>query len=280
MGTTLQEDLAHFDKIEGQYGTKRPSAATGRLVFAGSYWPPRQKNALMYNDVEHAIREARGMAVKGYLTATAAVAGDARAASIMEQWFGPRPVKPMNRDEQDWWEGARSIIGAIETFIVKDVNVYYRGDASLIGKPTDYPGERGRLTAGDVGGYAESAAGAVDSIIGLCQLFFRKQTGTGQSKMNLRGLDSVGGTLVHELSHNLCETEDHEAPNGKSCYGSANCLALAAQMSSRAWYNADNIEYFCETAYYGSAAAGAAAIATGAAQGVANLRAKFEPKNP
>jgi len=32
--------------------------------------------------------------------------------------------------------------------------------------------------------------------------------------MNRIGFDSIGGTIVHELSHNYCGTEDHEGIDG------------------------------------------------------------------
>ncbi len=70
--------------------------------------------------------------------------------------------------------------------------------------------------------------------------------------MSLKGKNSVGGTLIHELSHNICRTEDHESwDNTGECYGTDDCLALANHMPRRAWYNADNIEYYCEDVAYG-----------------------------
>jgi hypothetical protein len=108
------------------------------------------------------------------------------------------------------------------------------------------------LTGRDVDGYAESSTSVKDNVIGLCKLFFAKTTANGQAKMNVRGKDSVGGTLVHELSHNICGTDDHETHNDSgACYGTAGCLELATHKPSRAWYNADNIEYFCEDVTYG-----------------------------
>jgi hypothetical protein len=153
----------------------------------------------------------------------------------------------------DWWIGARAIIGAVEDFIVKAVHVYYRGNDNLIGKPKDYPGTPPVtvLTAQDTSGYAESMTGVQNNIIGLCKLFFEKSPVTGSSTMNLTGKDSVGGTLVHELSHNLCGTLDHHtADDSATCYGTVGCLALATNRPSRAWYNADNIEYFAEDVHY------------------------------
>jgi hypothetical protein len=59
---------------------------------------------------------------------------------------------------------------------------------------------------------------------------------------------------------------------GGTCYGEARCLQLALDRRRRAWYNADNIEYFCEDAYYGMVAS-KGAINSGAVSAVSNLRA-------
>lgn len=53
------------------------------------------------------------------------------------------------------------------------------------------------------------------------------------------GSDSKVGTLVHELTHAVGETEDYE-------YGEAACQNLALNDPQRAIMNADNYEYFTE----------------------------------
>jgi len=275
MGTTAVEDANRFDKLALKFPTKSPKKGGGQLVFAGIHWPAESApgGRIKRHDAGVAFNEARRLAVKGLTVAGAGLRGDGEAAALMTRWFGPRPVNPAGTD-RDWWVGAHRILGVIETFITSDIKVYYRGDMSLIGKKDDYPGATGNLKARDVGGYAESSTGTLDSIVGLCKLFFAKQKGTGQVAMKLSGMDSVGGTLVHELSHNLCKTDDHESMNGTDCYGTAQCLALATGLPRRAWYNADNIEYFCEEALYGAAAAVAAAPPP-AGGNVAALRARF-----
>jgi len=291
MGTTLIQDETAFDTLRNSYPVKPLKLGGGRLIFAGNLWPVKNTQkpnphwthdqlaqyklqqrvfntaALARRDAEVAFQEARSMAVKALIVAKAGLRGDKEAVAMMTRWFGPRPARPITQG-RDWWEGAARIIGVVESFVTSDVSAYYRGDDSLIGKPNDYPGETGNLTARDVSGYAESSAGAKDKVIGLCKLFFAKKDANGQARMNLRGKDSVGGTLVHELSHNLCKTEDHEAMDGSECYGTEDCLKLAGLparpgghgqpeipakpgLPRRAWYNADNIEYFCEEVYYG-----------------------------
>jgi hypothetical protein len=280
MGTTPIQDQMFFDTLRSNYPIKPVRSGGGEIKTAGIYWPTvepqrpggfatdaQRKNyrlqlsafnnrGLAEKDVQIAFTEARGMAIKGLIVALAALRGDEGAVAKMTRWFGPRPAKPITAG-RDWWEGAARIIGVIESFVTSDIKLYYRGDESLIGKRNDYPNKTGNLTAADVSGYAESFSGAKNNIIGLCKLFFEKEDATQRAKMNLRGADSVGGTLVHELSHNLCETKDHEGMDGGACYGTEDCLKLAGLpakpgLPRRAWYNADNIEYFCEEVYYGS----------------------------
>lgn len=252
MGTTLADDVKRFDKLAAKFPGNRQRRGSGALVFAGSYWPAANAPGARMKrfQVEEGIREARAMIVRGVTVAKAGLRGDAEAAALMTRWFGPRPA-PAPLGERDWWAGAARILGVVESFITSNVNVYYRGDDSLLGRPDDYPGAAGKLTAQDLGGYAESSVGTMDNVIGLCKLFFRRTGNANRTfTMKLFGYDSVGGTLVHELSHNLCKSDDHDAPNGGTCYGTAACLALAAQLPRRAWYNADNLEYFCEQAWY------------------------------
>ena len=112
-------------------------------------------------------------------------------------------------------------------------------------------------------------------MIGVCGDFFTKDKFRAQA-IALTGFNSVGGVLVHEMSHNLANTEDHQDDAGDEVYGTGGCKQLAIDSPSRAWYNADNIEYFCEEATYGPEKA-KAPIQTGATSSVASIAAIFEP---
>ena len=295
--TTPIQDAQAFDDLLNQFPKKPAKKGIGNLVLAGVHWPPLTITTTLpklpsglqpppitkpnpgatfkRKDAETAVNEARAIIVPSLLAVRGAVSGGIKDhVPLMTKWFGARPVAPLGANQRDWWEGVETILGVIEAFITGSINLYYRGDDSLLGKPNDYPGMVGKLNAADLRGYAETYAGALDSTIGLCKTFFAKQVGTGQARMNLKGFDSVGGTLIHELSHNLCATEDHEKSNGKSFYGTADCLTLASTLPRQAWYNADNIEYFCEELHYGSKKA--APISTGATGKFADLQAKFK----
>lgn len=276
MGTTIAEDNAKYSDVINTFEVAASTTNVGRLNYSGTLWPlgvvnPQAPNATpkgrqMRREIDYAFAEARAMVTAGYIKASAAIKGDEAAGLLMKKWFGSRQTGVGKRD---WWLGVHRILGRMQTRLAMDINVFYRGDDSLIGKPTDYPGEVGNLDADDVKGYAETSADANDGNIGLCKRFFARETG-GVFKTAQKGRDSIGGCLTHELSHNYCGTEDHEAFDGGDCYGEADCRKLAKKRHRRAWYNADNIEYFCEDAYYGIVAA-KGAIDTGAISGVKNI---------
>jgi hypothetical protein len=284
--TTLVDDRNAYDRVNTAYGGRSPNRAHGVIRFAGNYWPPRldahnrQINSMMFRDVEFAIGEARAMIVKAYMTTVAAMKGDTAAEQKMERWFGPKQGNIIPVNSRRWWKGAQMIISLVEDFVVKNVDVYYRGPkapdgSSLIGKANDYPGETAPIDAHDISGLAEAEAGAVNNRIGLCSDFWAK-TPKGKSKMNRIGRDSVGGTLLHELSHNICSTDDHcTSDDTNECYGVANCEDLAENKASRAWYNADNIQYFCEDVYYGLSDAPKVPVRTGATRNVSQLKSLF-----
>lgn len=79
--------------------------------------------------------------------------------------------------------------------------------------------------------YAYTYFGA--KAVWLCPVFWR---------VDLTGINSKAGTIVHELSHAAAHTGDH-------AYGVEGAKWLAANDPGRAVTNADNYEYFAETTY-------------------------------
>ncbi len=271
MGTTYLEDSAHYAHVMADFEEKGGGTALSDVQLAGVHWAVARKShgSVVDRQVLDAFKEAAALLNAGYLKASAALrSGDEEAKLLMTKWFGKRHRG--GGGGFDTWLGVKRILGQLQVKLARPIRLYYRGEDSLIGKPDDYPGAAGNLTAQDVRGYAESGAGDTDGVIGLCKLFFEKGD-KGNFTMNRKGFDSIGGTIVHELSHNYCETEDHEGMDGQDCYGTGDCLLLARKRAIRAWYNADNIEYFCEECGYGIVAA-KVSIATGGVSSVSNLR--------
>lgn len=64
-------------------------------------------------------------------------------------------------------------------------------------------------------------------------------------RANKDGIDTQGGTIVHELTHTFADTDDHD-------YGEPGCRALAvgnALENLQALSNADNYQYFIEKGF-------------------------------
>jgi hypothetical protein len=245
MTTTLANNQAALAALRLAHSSQMPIREPGTITFAGAHWPSSTTGSgkQIKSDVETAMAEARALVLRGYQTAKAALRGDTQAVALMTKWFGARPTTG-----DDWWTGVDFILTRLNQALLEDISVYYRG-ADALGKTNDYPGHTGNLTATDVSGYAETYAGTQNLIIGLCSVFFRRDPYKSRT-IKLTGFDSVGGVLVHEMSHNLCNTDDHSDTAG-AYYGTRRCEDLATNLPREAWYNADNIEYFCEEAYYG-----------------------------
>lgn len=253
-------DENQFDALTGaQQEWPQAGQGVGQIVFAGNLWPGPTTTGyqLTRNDVTNAFAQAIELAERGYALAAAALRDDDEAVAVMTKWFGPRTNAP-----RDWWSGVHRILADIITYLQQDIDVYYRGPSAL-NQPDDYPGAARTINARDVSGYAETMAGTGTGVIGLCSGFFSR-TYKGNREISLTGFNSVGGVLVHELSHNLCDTDDHAD-------GLAECVVLAGT-PEQAWYNADSIEYFCEEALY-TAAPPKPPVMTGAAQRVGAVKA-------
>lgn len=93
--------------------------------------------------------------------------------------------------------------------------------------------------------YADAGAPA---LVPNAQIFIGKAFYTAP----LLGRDSQVGTIIHELSHLVCNTEDVPNPAGGNyangfadTYGEANCMWLASNHDAQARHNADNYLFYC-----------------------------------
>lgn len=84
--------------------------------------------------------------------------------------------------------------------------------------------------------YVAAAGGGLGAgvIIYLCDMFFRAP---------LYGTNSQVGTILHETSHLVGETQDH-------AYGEQDCKNLARKNPINAILNADNYEFYIESFHY------------------------------
>lgn len=82
--------------------------------------------------------------------------------------------------------------------------------------------------------YAQTSWLGVGSVIYICDVFLRPD------KKNF-GIDSRGGTIVHEISHQALGTLDY------NLYGERNAKYMAAFSTALAMSHADNWEYFAES---------------------------------
>lgn len=84
----------------------------------------------------------------------------------------------------------------------------------------------------DIDDYAYVSENDKKYEIHLCDQFFLTDD---ETKFN-----STMGTIIHELTHIVGNTEDHE-------YGEDDCVILAQNEPDKAIDNADNYEFYCES---------------------------------
>ena len=124
-----------------------------------------------------------------------------------EQWFG---VYSENNKK-----AVSVIINAIHSALRRDVTLIKGGAAC---DPNDYA-------------YIENHHIGVTLHIHLCPMFF---------SAGLNGRDTTVGTIIHELSHLLGNTQDHR-------YGDHACECLARVRPAEARNNVDSYLYYCES---------------------------------
>lgn len=148
------------------------------------------------------IDEAYRVAAERTRVALAALAANPEHPNL-RRWFGDTPAKVVETR-------LRLILGGLER-----------------GRPHDTACEQPRACQGPIAAYAVPMSGA----LGFCVRFFR---------MPDAGFDSRFGTVIHEVSHLVADTEDF-------AYGPRRVEALARENPGLAARNADSYQYFVET---------------------------------
>ncbi len=247
----------NFDDWTEEYFAS-PTAAEGippgRVRFAGAYWPVVP---LMRQNIFVAYIEARAMIASGLQVADQALQGNAVAAQMMTTWFGARPdAVPAG---EDWWQGVRLILAKLHRYRGRDLFVYYNGEDTA-GQQRDWPSAGAyaneELDEDEVKGYAFSSDDAHDMVIVFHKEYCNRQ---GLKVATTPAYTNAASVIVHELTHCLAATEDHEV-FGRPVNDFGTALAYAPANQAQAWYNAANLEYFCVEAHHGDVGGARAAL--------------------
>lgn len=205
------------------------SQGAGPIELVGNFW--NMANSREKLAAKEGVESARKMAMAGVLAVKAGsrVGGPQEQKRLVRLWFG-------NNVENQIL--ATLVIRVIEAYLIGNVKLYFRGKPQLINRVTDAPVIEGngiRIDADDVECFAYAMPVARDRTIFLSEEYFKLASTRG-------GFDALGGVIIHELTHNLCNTDDYE-------YSRNSALNLAIQNNHRAVMNADNYEYFCEALF-------------------------------
>jgi len=234
----------------------------------------RYANQLEVTNAKSTLESAKQVMMKAYLTATSGARNAGSERTLLENWFGAYD-KTRYETVLANLKTLNDVLGA------SPICVYYRGSRVTGKQPSDKPNENDKMNKStafasafrrtDLPGVYDRAYAHVT----LAEKFFNYNTQKdgvssqlqarvamfGGAKANLSrpgktyastsGKDSIAGALVHELSHNLCNTDDITLPvgspdPGEDCYGHDNCIWLKNNRPADAIKNADNYEYYFE----------------------------------
>jgi len=211
--------------------------------------------------------------MKAYLAAYNGKQGAGAERTRMKTWFG-------DFNDANYATVVANLKKLSDVLGTKPICVYYRG-SNLKGPSdeagentvapketafaaawtaTNMPAELDRTCAHVVLGekffnYKGTQAGVGGGIADRVAMFGGAKDGltrpSREAYASSTGADSLAGVLVHELSHNICDTDDVElkapSPNaGEPCYGKTDCKWLAEHVPDDAINNADNYEYYFE----------------------------------
>jgi hypothetical protein len=189
-----------------------------------------------------------------------------KARSDFVRFFGPF--------DQARYDRVKEVLKKVhDTLVGDDINLYYRG-SKVTGRDDDRPNAapKAKADASTAFAYVLVPSPGPGTHVFLGKAFFN---GTQIE----HGNDSIGGVVIHELTHALCGTRDKKHPNSfvqdatkgkrnyrynaltntmvkvapgtgdyskRVAYGITLAKHLAANYPAKAVENADNYEYYCE----------------------------------
>lgn len=189
-------------------------------------------NTLARNEVPKALKRAKLLVDVAYRKIAVAKRGPGEDRDTYVTWFGAfdqaRITTVMNN--------LKTIYDALW---LKPVVLYYRGNN--VSGPSDCAAEPGNLAPENFFGAAWKPPAPATLDQRFTYIFLGKAFFTSGVYDN----DSIGGVIIHELTHAMCGTDD-VVHNGQETYGEALCQQLALDRPDLAIKNADSYEYLCE----------------------------------
>ena len=157
---------------------------------------------------------------------------------IAESYAGPKKTKAMLKDVADWCEKPGATLEACAAEAYKN-------------KRSDYPSVKVMMAPALAAGFTatmtkDAAKRKIDAD--------KAANDAGIATLNARYLEitdlkcTASGAIIHELTHMVLDTKDHDSPLSSSmkCYGAALCTQLASVDGAKAATNADNYRLFAE----------------------------------
>jgi len=158
--------------------------------------------------------------------------------TIADSYVAPKKAKAMHAQVANWCDQGAATLDACAAKVYQS-------------KKLDYTSQKAMMAAALAAGYT----GAMTRVQAQQMLEADKLTNAAAiAELNTRYLVitdvkcTASGVIIHELTHMVLNTKDHDSPLSSSmkCYGAALCTQLASVAGAKASENADNYRLFAE----------------------------------